>query len=86
MRDMLRGINWYEYVEFFNQGSPPVYMLIIGFNLLILIAWAGRRMSRSESKKHSSSMPLLILTILGNFVVLSAGSIGLDQILSNISI
>ena len=86
MRDMVRGINWYEYIDFFNHGSPPVYMLLIGFNLLILVAWASRRMARSEKKKQPSSLPLLILTILGNFVVLSAGSIGLDQILSNISI
>jgi hypothetical protein len=67
--------NWDLVVDFFTKGKPPVGLVFVGFNALILILWMVRRMRQAPKMRYDTFRSLQALFLAANVLILMEGDL-----------
>ena len=85
MMELINSIEWEDYKELLTAGNPPIYMLLIGFNGLMLVIWIARKLMNSKPMTKGRAR-LTKLAILGiNALIMVSDQIDVADMMDSFS-
>jgi hypothetical protein len=70
MFDVFRRANWQELSAFFEQGHPPIYVLLLFLNTIVFIIFMLRRMRGARALRADTSAMVQTILLAANMLAI----------------